>query len=256
VVSGKRVSRDSPHASGCMGGYVFEKERAKQLDLAWKDMLDRYDLPYFHMVDCAHGNKLFKKLGSEKCDAVAREVISLLREHVLFGFATAVVEREYEELFPPPSPFGSAYTYCCWTALSVIHEWILRNQFNGKVAYFFEAGHKSEGEADAIMTKIFKNRDLKKGYRYSAHAFISKKNHRLIQTADVLAWHHATDVKKLLTNKPRRKDFAALIENQPLMLRFIAREHLEGMRRRVDAALAGRVLVSGTFGATTFVSDV
>lgn len=32
-----------------LGGYLFEKESCKTLDLGWKAVLDRYCLPYFRM---------------------------------------------------------------------------------------------------------------------------------------------------------------------------------------------------------------
>jgi hypothetical protein len=107
------------------------------------------------------------------------------------------------------------------------------------------------------MNQLFNVPDLHSAYRYSTHAFVDKVDVRPVQTADILAWHHAADAKKIMAGRPsKRADFVALIENQPVMLRLAAREHLERMRKQVDAALAGRTLISGTFGASSFVSEV
>jgi hypothetical protein len=247
---------DESYAAGgsqvlVVAGYLFEKDVARELDLKWKETLFRYkDLPYFHMVDCAHGNDPFDRLCRKECDAIAREMIALIRDHALFGVAVAVSERDYNELFPEGGwrPMGDVYSYSCWTALTAIYGWILKNQFDGEIAYFFEAGHRSQPKANAIMKNIFDSPNLRSDYRYAAHGFRAKQCLRLLQTADILAWQHFSDIKKIISGKARRKDFAALIEGQSLELKFIRREHLQVMRNQVDDFVAGRPLLTGSYG--------
>jgi hypothetical protein len=62
------------------------------------------------------------------------------------------------------------------------------------------------------MNRIFKNSLFRQQYRYASHAFVPKETNRPVQTGDVLAWHHLQDYKKYLEGKPRRKDFAALLD--------------------------------------------
>jgi hypothetical protein len=103
----------------CVAGYLFERTKREQLDLLWKSVLDRYQLPFFHMVDCAHGNSPFNKLTKEERIAVESEMIAIIREHASFGFAVAVVEKEYNELFqktpaiPLVAPTRIAVGPCC-----------------------------------------------------------------------------------------------------------------------------------------------
>jgi hypothetical protein len=238
----------------CVAGFLYEKERCKDLDLAWKDALDRFRLPYFHMVDCAHGSPPFKELSREERIAVETQMIGLIRSHATFGVAVALVESEYNELFPPPSPLKDAYSYSCWLALSGIYGWIMRNQFDGKIAYFFEAGHKYQSEANALMAHIFNEPNLRQEYRYAGHSFIAKEQARPIQTADILAWQHATDCKKILNKQRRRADYSALIEQQPWELRFIKREHLLVARSQLSAVQRGHQLITGMFGSQHFAS--
>jgi hypothetical protein len=210
------------------------------------------------MVDCIHlSPPYFDKLSRDESIEVEKEMIALIRKHALFGTAVAFSEKDYNEVLPPPYNLtGTAYTYCCWTVLSIIHEWIVRNQFGGKIAYFFEAGHKHQLQANAVMNQIFLDRDRRATYRYAAHSFVEKQCARPIQAADILAWQHAADVKKILESKKRRADFAALIEGQPLMLRHIGRPAFEGMRSQIEALLKNQHhnLISGTFGGQSFVS--
>lgn len=45
-----------------VGGYFMRTEEAARMDRAWRAVLAQYRLPFFHMVDCAHGNKPFEKM--------------------------------------------------------------------------------------------------------------------------------------------------------------------------------------------------
>ena len=249
----------------CVAGYLFEKDQCGELDLGWKRTLDRYELPFFHMVDCAHGNPPFDKLSRDERIAVETELIGLIRSHALLGVGAAVVESEYEEIFPlsdrialSDSPSihlpGTPYTYCCWTALAAIYAWIMASNFDGEIVYFFEAGHKHGNEANAIMSRIFKAPQLRSEYRYAAHSFVHKEKVRPIQAADLIAWQHATDLKKILTGKPRRKDYAALIDGRHVDMKLIRRENLLLMRRQLDALKRGAPVITGMFGSQHFTS--
>jgi hypothetical protein len=67
---------------------------------------------------------------------------------------------------------GSSYSWCCWTALNAIGQWIGRNGFDGEVAYFFEAGHKHADEANKIMDRIVRIPSLRRLFRYGGHSFV------------------------------------------------------------------------------------
>jgi hypothetical protein len=251
----------------CLAGYLFEKDRCKELDLAWKGALDDYALPFFHMVDCAHRNEPFDKLSPIDCDIVARKMIALIRSHALFGMGVGFVEGDHKEVMsdmvriqlpdlPIPRP-GTAYSYCCWTALNAIGLCIERNKFEGEVAYIFEAGHQHANEANQILDRIVGVPNLPSTLRYATHSFVRKECAKPLQAADILAWHHATDIKKILAGKPRRKDYAALIDEQDVEMKFISREQLIVMRAQVEALKHGvpqPTLVTDTFGSLNFRS--
>lgn len=195
----------------CVAGYLFDKDQCKALDVKWKEVLDRFRLPYFRMSACAHGQKPFDQLSPQQCIDVEKEMIQLINEHALLGAAVAVNERDYNTWFEGNNPAGSAYSFCCWQVLAGIRSWIMANKFRGKVAYFFEAGHTSQSEANALMHRIFKNPTLREGYCYSSHSFVDKQQIRPVQTADILAWQQATQLKRWLNKDNRmRADFRAL----------------------------------------------
>ena len=107
------------------------------------------------------------------------------------------------------------------------------------------------------MTRIFKNPGLRAKYCYAAHAFVDKQKVRPVQTADILAWQQATQVKRWLKNDYRmRKDFQALAAN-PRHELFIGNRKTLGVWSLTinhcedsPCELASRVVMIGTgFGA-------
>jgi Protein of unknown function (DUF3800) len=195
-----------------VAGYVFEKAQCQALDLEWKTVLDRYSLPYFRMSSCAHRQPPFRHLSPQECIDVEKAMIRLINEYALMGFAVAINEADYNSWFEGGNPARSAYSFCCWQILAGVRNWIVKNQFRGEIAYFFEAGHASEPQANALMKRIFDDPRLKSAYCYANHSFVEKIEVRPVQTADILAWHSATQVKRWFNGKPSlRADFRALI---------------------------------------------
>lgn len=237
-----------------VAGYVFEKSACLEFDLEVKALLDPYGLPFFHMVECAHGSESFKHLDVSVRIEIEKQMISLVRKHASYGVAFAINQDDHRSLFPegffPPGVgLEDPYTYCCQSCLTAVQNWLDRTGFDGKVGYFFEAGHPSAAKSAALMDRVFKTPNLYREYRYEAHGFVPKTR-RPVQAADMLAWLHYTDVKNLLSREPRarRKDFIALTEGANVETRLAAREHLEAMRAQVDQLFAGRLLITGTWG--------
>jgi hypothetical protein len=239
----------------CIAGFVFTSDACLKLDAEWKAVLDKYGLPFFHMVDCAHGTPPFNKLTRDQRIAAEKEMIGIIRKHLLFGMGVSLCEDDFYEVFPNGYGGQSAYTWCCWTAISVIHHWIAAHHFDGRAAYFFEAGHKKQGEANALMQRIFDSPDLRRQYCYGGHAFADKKQARPLQAADILAWLQANQAQRYLRGShDMRKDYAALMDNQPIEAKFVTRHHLLIMREQVRILMEGGPQITGIFGSIPLVS--
>jgi hypothetical protein len=236
-------------------GYLFDKDSCEALDLKWKEVLDRFRLPFFRMSACAHRQKPFDQLLPQECIDVETEMIRLINEHALLGAAVAVNEQDYNTWFEGRNSAGSAYTFCCWQVLAGIRSWIMRNRFQGEVAYFFEAGHRSQSEANALMHRIFANQTLRQSYCYTGHAFVDKQKVRPVQTADILAWQQATQVKRRLNkNSNMRADFRALAAKPRHELFIGNRETVGGViaYQRWIQGLPVNNGITGFYGASWF----
>ncbi len=199
-----------------VAGYVFEKSQAMKLAEEWSAILNRYEIPYFRMVDCAHGNGPFASLSRGDRILIAANMIGLIHRRAFIGFANSVDVQAYYDLVPPNMRVaGSAYSFCVRNILDQIGGTFRRINFTGKSAYFFEAGHESRAEADRVIDALFINPliGLVYNHGYVGHSFILKREAPPVQAADMLAWQWASDVKKHQTDgRPRRKDCASLMQ--------------------------------------------
>jgi hypothetical protein len=197
----------------CMGGLVLENEAAKQLSVRWKEMLDGYGLPFFRMAACAHGAKPFDRLDKDQRIAVETEAISIIRSAIKFGFAVSVYPSQFDKTVPHSPEIGSPYSLCAHTCLTAVRGWANRFNIEGKISYVFEAGHRSQAEANGIMIRLFKKPNLRAEHRYAGHSFADKSVVLPLQAADIIAWQWFTENKRQLEGiRPNpRGDFVELM---------------------------------------------
>ena len=200
----------------CVAGYIFRKSEAIKLGHAWRKVLRWKKLPYFHMVECAHGNGPFANLTKAERIEVQTKLIEIIKKHAVQGLAITVDPLEYatfQKRLPfEPRLYEDAYTFCAQAIMTGVSVFIEKNPLVGSMAYFFEAGHKSAPQANEIMQRMFAQPRLKHQFRYAGHAFVEKQKSPAVQAADLLAWQWYTDRRHKVEGRPRRKDCVSLLQ--------------------------------------------
>lgn len=199
----------------CVAGYAFEKRQARLLAREWQTVLKRYKLPFFHMVDCAHGNRECASLTKDQRIKLATSLIAIVKGRAAHGFAVSVDVEAFREVMPSWGPAKTPYAFCARCVIDEMGRWFFKTGFKGKSAYFFEAGHESRSEAEQVVGAVLTNplnaiRSVH--YGYVAHSFVLKKESPAVQAADLLAWQWATDLKHQMSGRSRRKDFESLAQ--------------------------------------------
>jgi hypothetical protein len=220
----------------CIAGYVFEKENAKEQAARWQEMLEKWGLPYFHMVDCAHHADVYAHLSKKECDLAARDAIQIIKETASIGVGITVLESEFKEIIPNIRSYGRAYDACTRHVIAGVSKWINSRKFEGSMHYFFESGVSSESNASYCIAEMMNSPEIRKESRYSGHTFIKKTESAGIQAADVLAWHAGQDCKRALRGDPIRKDFQSLLDI-PHDIFHLEREILLMMRELLFTSL-------------------
>jgi hypothetical protein len=200
----------------CIAGYIFRKNKAIKLGHEWRKVLRWKRLPYFRMVECAHGNGPFANLTKAERVEVATRMIEIIKSYAVQGIAVTVDKLQFVSAMAEFPNFArvykTAYICCTHIVLAGVSCWIEVNPLVGEMAYFFEAGHASASQSNKIMNELFHSPEMKAQYRYVAHGFVEKKNSFAVQAADLLAWQWYKDKKNQLEGRPRRKDCASLLQ--------------------------------------------
>ncbi len=107
-----------------IAGYVYLKKKAKRFSTELGELLKKHNLPYFHMVDCAHRRSPFDRLSQQQCINVEKSVIGLVRKHSECGFAVVINKLVYQACVPDPtnSLFGGVYSFGLISSLSMVRK--------------------------------------------------------------------------------------------------------------------------------------
>jgi Protein of unknown function (DUF3800) len=223
----------------CVGGYVFHKKAAERQAIRWAELIDKWHIPYFHMVDCAHNAGVFKHLTCDECDLAAREAIQIIKDTASTGICVTMSEADYLEIVPQLKFYGSAYDACARDVMVGVSAWIERTDFKGAMHYYFEEGTDTQNNASWSILEMMKVPELRKIARYEGHSFVPKIRSPGVQAADILAWHAGQDCKRALQEPPlpMRKDFQSLCEISHSVV-HIDRKMLEATRDIINSELA------------------
>jgi hypothetical protein len=254
--------RDKDPRILCVGGYLFRKTRANEFRRAWLPVLKANGLEYFHTNELAGALKPDSALYGKDIGAICRQLIKLTREKTAYGFAVTVNEDEYAEIVKPREAMPSAYTFALYACLGMVRQWKEEMRAAGPTAFFFEEGHKHEGEAGAFLNWIFEVPAIAQKYGYSGHDFVLKKTPQL-HPADYLTWHwrlESARQRETPRSHPPRADLKALVRDTDMVRDYTradlirleaALRRLEDSRRQTKAerAAAREAAIMGAFSS-------
>ncbi len=206
---------DDGSAVMAMAGYVFEANQAARFSRDWLKVLKEYNLPYAHMADSVSQNGVYSHLTDQQCDKINRLLIENIKRRTLFGFSVTLNPRHYYDTIGREPDLPSAYSFCVLSVVHLLAHWADRKGDNGKFAFFFEAGHQNQEEANFIMNGITSGGAEKIAeYHYLSHTFFTKTESPPLHAADMLAWHVTKFSKDRIKGKTNpRADFKALIRH-------------------------------------------
>lgn len=197
----------------CVAGYIFLEERVAPFEAEWKAMLERHNLPFFHMVDCAHGTGAFKALTSEQRIETQKEAISLTKKYAAKGIALSIDKVAFPKIGAGSTKIWTTpYTFLCGQVLYGVRNWADETGFDGEIEYVFETGADGEAKAvDETVNSLLSTEELRKIFRYRKHVRAKKTEALPLQSADLLAWHWFTHNRRIREGKGKRADFKNLI---------------------------------------------
>jgi hypothetical protein len=200
-----------------VAGYLMTHRQWKSLDRKISNALGT--LLWFHMNEGDH----------KKHPHIYKKLLNIITpKAVLAGFSVSVNKKEYDTLLSERSGkqplkywMGSSYAFLVQSAMSLCGIWCREQSLTDEwIAYFFEAGHPSQGDADAFV-KLFDKKQYKAHAvqaRYASHTFLAKEGplSKALIPCDILAWHltnwrrggnQSKELQRLFAVNTRYKDF-------------------------------------------------
>lgn len=101
-----------PQKVFCVAGYFIQSDAAEAMDSEWDRVLNEHGLPYFHMVDCAHGNGVFAGKSKDERTEIVCKLIDLIKKYTLEGFSALAKEDEFEISDKNPDVYSSCVSAC------------------------------------------------------------------------------------------------------------------------------------------------
>jgi len=192
-----------------VAGYIFEAGRLAEFSEKWKVVLQQYNLPFFHMVDCAHGNKTFAHLKQDRNarSAIQLELMRLIRRYAVNGIIANISNNKEDR--------KGSYLAAAEAAARAVISWSQRTAYDGKVAYFFEQGATGEGALKEFFSGL--DQEQRQEFLYQSHTFSEKADSPAVQAADLLAWQYHNFTKKRETKDLARLDLRYLLRTPHLI---------------------------------------
>ena len=217
-----------------LGGYLVRPAAARALERHWKSVLKRYEIPYFHMKECAPEppGGVLKGMPKERRIKLQTELMALIIKYVDTAIVCVTPLNRYEE----DDVVGDPYTHCV-SNVSIMAKTVLDFRKEPyKLSLFYESGHKNGHKAYQYF------HEKTEGNRLS-FAFVDKADTGMIQAADIIVWQYAKFIKDVVqSNRPRRKDFKFLMQKSGLFFHIVPQNRIIAMaqfhQEQIDQPLA------------------
>jgi hypothetical protein len=200
----------------CVAGYAFGDDRAKKATRAWQQL---WGETRSHMTDMHNLRGAFKGWDKNQTGRRLQDAVPLINGGASFGVAVSVSMAEFERLAPQTADPGSKallggfrtpYGFCCHLAMAAIAS--LSGGPANDIAHFFESGDDNQFESQEFMARLAANALVaRRMYKMRSHAVLSKKDCRLFEMSDILAWEWAKHVERDAEGKGMRGSLTAML---------------------------------------------
>lgn len=212
-----------------LSGYLMTEDQFVTLDHAV--ISARGELPYFHV----------KENHAVEHPEIYKSLVALINPRsVLCGFSVSLKIHEYDAItdvrFRNQTTrywMGNYYTYALGHIMAYVSEIVsLSEHRDDLIAFVFENGHPSQGEANMFWSQLSlkKYEELKRAYRYASHTFVDGKGPlgSVLQLCDILA----NNVTRSWVDGKETAEFKSLVQTQTFIEHHEAEDIFKTIRER------------------------
>jgi hypothetical protein len=203
-----------------VGGFAFGHDRAKKASSAWHRL---WGDTICHMADLnsRKPGSAFAGWTTEQAGQRLKDSVKIINRYSSYAVCVSCDLTEIERLAPRSAARGSemylggfrrAYATCCHLAMASLGNVIRENNGVPAVAYFFESGDQYQAESQYFISLATAEPLLKTMYCHISHTVADKRDVRLLETADIIAWEWARHQERVRHNQHMRPSLLALLD--------------------------------------------
>jgi len=204
----------------CVAGFAFGIDRAKKAEREWRAALSGKRC---HMTDLHSRRADFAEFTAAQAGDLLKSLVSITRRHYSCAVAVSVDIETADRHLPKRSTddskvlldgFRRPYSACLWFAMSALRK-LARAKGTDGIAYIVESGDQYQTEASRFLSHCSSDEAMKEDLLLRSYNVLDKRDSRLLESADVLAWEWARHVERMLEGKPTRPSLSALLDARP-----------------------------------------
>ncbi len=218
-----------------IGGFVAHDSEWERLELLWIDAT--HGLKAFHASDCETGHGEFseeKGWDHAKRAGLFKKLVSLINQHNLYGFASALLVEDFRAVYPEAHT-SHLYHLCFQHCILGIAKWAAAA--DEPVAFFFDQNREVSRQAQDVYNGYLNDLDFKERKYLESLTFASKEKFICLQAADLLAreaFKHV-DNRYHYSHRKTRKPIERIGSTGRLSLEFWTKDSLQELKRLQEA---------------------
>ena len=221
--------------SGCLAS----EAKWKLFQHAWQIILEREDLPFFHMTDFeAYQTNYYRDWSKERHNSVLTDLASIMIPNTDFAFGRGVAIDDWEHAQTQNEALKSwsAFSYCANQCLHAIAIWANEHNHTGPIIYVFESGDGYDGELLARKKEIESSRTSMMRFRWGGLHIMPKRADAPFPLTPL----QAADIWAFETRKEWENKYAVGKEERLRPLRYSARLLLGSGTIKYDFGFSAR----------------
>jgi hypothetical protein len=214
-----------------VGGWAAHAIVWYQLECQWTRLLQSHGVKQFHMTYCESGYGEFRDWPEDRRRALTKDVMALLANHELNGFAAALLVDDYNALVQNAAKdvIGDHYSLCfqkCVLDLSIKADRLPR----GESLYFVvERQDEFAGRLVDLYSKIQHKPTWPNRARLGPLILAGKHEYAMLQAADIVAYEAFKQVHNTVYgSRPMRRSLQVLLQ-RPFIGEYYTKESFAEM---------------------------
>ena len=194
--------------------------RGGKAQKATKEWVGLWGATICHMTDLDAQEGDFKGWGRQAWDYL-KESVQIADRNAAYAVAASIDLDEFERLGPKEvskerrvfmDAYRKPYAFCSHCAMFTLGEVMRQERSNQRVHYWIEKGDDYQGQMLQFVDLVSKDKHLSSLYSIQSHRAVEKKDARLLESADILAWEWNKHVLRKEDDHHVRKSMRALLK--------------------------------------------